>query len=312
MEWGNKILASRMTRFCVFTGCAACLVYFIFQIYEKWDGMGSAVAALAGRHWLIAAEAAMSACGILVETLRWSVLRRGFLNGDFRTDFSATLRAIALGNSTPGNVGEHAGRGLSYTDSGAAAIVSLLASVLQTMNIVLLGAFGAVALISGGYEVPASAARAIIVFSACCLLAAAVFSLTRGRAWFGRLRDFWSRRAALSVFASFTIGLGKTALFSSQLFLLLGVGCACTSSLYCAVLLYYLCITLTPRVNVIDVGVKGAWALAIFGSFVPSASIITATVSLWAFNIAIPSAIGYAVMAASWLKKDAMARRHSL
>ena len=74
------------------------------------------------------------------------------IDNDFKSDFTATLRSIALGNATPGNIGEHAGRGMSYADTGKAAIISILASVLQTADIAVLGIAGAAGLWMSGRD----------------------------------------------------------------------------------------------------------------------------------------------------------------
>lgn len=273
--------------------CVACLAYFAVVFAGRWGGVGDSLWLIASRPWLIVAEACLMLAGVAVETLRWSVLRRGFMGGSLVADSLATLRSIALGNSTPFNLGEHAGRAISYSSRREAAAVSLLASVVQTAAILALGFTGGLAVRSLGMSLPRAGGVA-----ACAALGAAVFGLAM--AW---RRGVGRGRAMAAVGWAFAVSAVKVALFSFQLFLLLRACGGAGGSLYCAVLFYYLCVTVTPRVSIVDVGVKGMWAAGVFAPWTGEEGAVAATVVLWLINIVVPSCAGFVVLLAGRLRR---------
>lgn len=278
--------AGRLSKFAAAVVCAACLAYFVRTLAGRWSGVSDSFADLLSRPCLLAVEFLLMLTGVTVETLRWSSLRRGFMGGSLRSDFLATLRSIALGNSTPMNVGEHAGRGMSYPRRRLAALVSVMASVVQTAAIVLLGLAGGAAVRRAGMEIPRAGLLAVAAAGAVALVGLAVI-------WRRRRKRF---SAAAYVAAAFGLSALKVCLFSLQLFLLLASGGCASPGLYCAVLFYYLCVTVTPRLSVADVGVKGAWAEVVLGPWVGCEVAMAATVALWVINILLPTLAGYAAL----------------
>lgn len=275
--------------------CLACLAYFAASFAGRWGGVGESACIIASRPWLIVVEAVLMLVGVAVETLRWSVLRRGFMGGGIKADCLATLRSIALGNSTPFNLGEHVGRGMSYSCRRVAAAVSLLASVVQTAAILALGFAGGLVVRSLGMSLPRAGGVA-----ACAAIAAAGFGLAM--AWRRRGRR---GRAMAAVGLAFGVSVVKVALFSFQLFLLLAACGGAGGGLYWAVLFYYLCVTVTPRVNIFDIGVKGMWAAGIFAPWVGEEGAVAATVVLWLVNIVAPTCAGYVVLLVGRLRRTA-------
>lgn len=84
--------------------------------------------------------------------------------------------------------------------------------------------------------------------------------------------------------------------FSAQLWILLyafGVGLTPLQTLQ-AIPLYYLLVTLTPNMPAVDLGVRGAWALFVFGHYLPEAAVSStlAVAAIWIINTAIPVCIG--------------------
>ena len=300
MRSGKKQAGKITLQICIAAVSITCLVFFIHHIVTRRDDVGEAVRVTLSHPMLIVVEFSLMSCGVAVEAARWGVLRSGFIGGDFKSDFTATLRSIALGNATPGNIGEHAGRGMSYADTGKAAIISILASVLQTADIAVLGIAGAAGLWMSGRDIDHTAILVASVLCVCCMVVCAVCAIARGGKMRDEVRQVRWCRVVRHMLASFCIGIVKVLLFSLQLYLLLTVDADCDSELFFAVLFYYLCITVTPRMNIIDVGVKGTWAIAIFSPFVSDARIMSATVALWLVNIVIPSLFGYAAVASWW------------
>lgn len=272
--------------------CAVCLVYFCAGLADRWGGVVRSLGLMAGRPWLMVAEVALMVAGVGVETLRWAALRRGFMGGRLTDDLLATLRSIALGNSTPLNLGEHVGRGMTYARHRMATILSVLSSVVQTAAILLLGFGGGLAVRRLGMNIPVAGGVAAAAALVACLIGV-------GMTW--RKRRRWAR-AASALCLAFCLAGVKVLMFSFQLFLLLRAGGAEGDGLYAAVLFYYLCVTVSPRVNIVDIGVKGAWAVGIFRPWACEEGIFAATVMMWAINIVVPSLAGYVVLLAGRLR----------
>lgn len=84
--------------------------------------------------------------------------------------------------------------------------------------------------------------------------------------------------------------------FSVQLWLIL-YACGVLLSPMLAIVsipLYYLFVTVTPNMPIADVGIRGAWAVFVFGQYMPDveASIVLATTCLWIINTLLPVLLG--------------------
>ena len=84
--------------------------------------------------------------------------------------------------------------------------------------------------------------------------------------------------------------------FSLQLWLIL-YACGVVLSPMVSVVsipLYYLFVTVTPNMPIADVGIRGAWAVFVFGQYMHDvqASIILATTCLWIINTLLPVLFG--------------------
>lgn len=289
---GVKTRLRRIARWAVAAFCAACLAVFVHDVWSRWVDVEVAIAEALASPALMAAELALMAANLGVETLRWRSVRGIFTGGVAADDVAASLRAISLGNATPGNVGEHVGRCAAYADKRGAAVASVAASVLQTATIALLGMAACALLSSGGASVPTAAMRiGVAAFTAMCVVAAFAAAVLRKRV---RPRAGWGGRLA----AAALLNVSKVAVFSAQLFMLLRAGSdADSASLFAAVVFYYYLVTLTPRVNIIDLGVKGGLASYVLANgMCAEAAATSAVIIIWVINILLPSAIGFASM----------------
>lgn len=84
--------------------------------------------------------------------------------------------------------------------------------------------------------------------------------------------------------------------FSLQLWLIL-YACGVRLPIMVALVsipLYYLFVTVTPNMPAADIGIRGAWAVFVFGQYMPDveASIILATTCLWIINTLLPVLFG--------------------
>lgn len=287
-----KTRARSIARWCVASLCVVCLAVFVHDAWGRWADVEAALTGALTSPGLMAAELALMVANLGVETLRWRSVRGIFTGGSAADDAAASLRAISLGNATPGNVGEHIGRCGSYADKGRAAVASVAASALQTAVIALLGMAACAVLSSGGAAVPPLAMRVgAAAFAVMCAIAIVAAAALRKRV---RPRAGWGARLA----AATLLNALKVGIFSLQLLLLLRAGSnADGDALFAAVVYYYYLVTLTPRVNIIDIGVKGNLASYVLASgMCAEATVTSAVVVIWAVNILLPSAIGFVTM----------------
>ncbi len=105
------------------------------------------------------------------------------------------------------------------------------------------------------------------------------------------------RQLRLSDYAGmFLLSCLRYFCFSTQLWILLyafGVVLTPLQTLQ-AIPLYYLLVTVTPNMPAVDVGIRGAWGLLVFGHFVPEAAAgsTLAIATLWIINTIFPVLIG--------------------
>lgn len=287
-----KTRARSIARWCVASLCVVCLAVFVHDAWGRWADVEAALTGALTSPGLMAAELALMVANLGVETLRWRSVRGIFTGGSAADDAAASLRAISLGNATPGNVGEHVGRCAAYADKGRAAVASVAASALQTAVIALLGMAACAFLSSGGAAVPPLAMRmGAAAFAVMCAIAIVAAAALRKRV---RPMAGWGARLA----AATLLNALKVGIFSLQLLLLLRAGSnADGDALFAAVVYYYYLVTLTPRVNIIDIGVKGNLASYVLASgMCAEATVTSAVVVIWAVNILLPSAIGFVTM----------------
>lgn len=287
-----KTKVRHIGRWCVAAFCVVSLAVFAHDAWGRRADVGLAIAKALTSPGLMAAEFALMVANLGVETLRWRSVRGIFTCGGAADDVAASLRAISLGNATPGNVGEHVGRCAAYADKRRAAVASVAASVLQTAVIALLGMAACAILSSGGRPVPQVAMKiGAVAFATMCVFAAAAAVALRRRV---RPQAGWGARLA----AAAALNALKVGIFSLQTFLLMRAGGdADSAGLFAAVVFYYYLVTLTPRVNIIDIGVKGGLASYVFANgMCAEAAATSAVIVIWVVNIMLPSAIGFASM----------------
>lgn len=276
----------RVLNVAVTVFCLVCLVLFCHRIWVDRDSISASFATFFYYKWLIFIEVLLMGVNILIESLRWMVLRRVFTSGSYADDLTATLRSISLGNMTFANIGEHVGRFLSYNDKKSAGAASLVASVIQTASIVFSGVIS-LAFLNFFNFIPQN----ILYIS----LAAISISVVVGiLIIFISFRYFhfpagWGRGISLA----FALNIAKLLVFSFQLALLLTPGMMPCALIFTSVVLYYFFVTIVPRINIIDIGVKGGIAAWMFSSFAQSSFISSSVIFIWALNIVFPSLFGF-------------------
>ncbi len=268
------------------------LCYFAYTLNSKWGGVMTSMRLFMSSGSLIICEFILMIIGIIVETLRWSFIRKVFTDGDTSGDFIATLRAVALGNSTPANLGEHVGRGISYESKKLATEASICSSVIQTAVIVLVGFAGALYIAHENGDLDLKMFK--VIFAIFLVIAGVCIYCVKYCHWAEDIKEAISKKGAWPKLTAATMtNIFKFCLFSFQYALLLSFGAELTMLLFCHVLFYYVCITFIPRLNIIDIGVKGALSIHMFSSFNTEEIITSAALLLWGINIIIPTVAGY-------------------
>lgn len=278
-----------------------CLVHFGLRLVRDWDSVTEAAAGFGSKPWLIVAEFGLMLLNVGVECLRWSVVRKFFTGGTAEDDVVGTLRAISLGNATPANLGEHVGRTIGYDSRGRAFAASITASFIQTAAIFLLACVAASFVWEEHLRYHTKELLSLPIVLAMfvpivIIIVMGLYVRVGGRREqvlrFVRRRGFWRMFDT-----AFLLNVVKVAIFSSQLTLLLAQGSDTENLfLFALTLVYYGFVTVVPRVNIADVGIKGSMAQFFFGSFVGEGCVAASVVAIWALNIVLPSVVGFATM----------------
>lgn len=282
----------KAAKFAIAAFCVACLAVFCERVWHGRSGIAASFALFFLSPMLLCAELFLMFVNLALETLRWKAVRSIFAIGSLRDDALATLRGVGLGNVTPANIGEHVGRAMSYSDKRSATLASVVASVIQTAAIFTLGFMSSIFFsLSCDSPIPSEATTFCLFGSIASILTAALFFILFRK----RLppRIVWGRGVAMA----FALNLAKVSVFSLQLAILLSAGEPPSPSLFLAVAVYYFFVTVVPRVNIIDVGVKGGLASWILTPLCESDVVASAVIFIWALNIVFPSIAGYASLA---------------
>ena len=280
-----------------------CLIYFGYLLSDRWDETIGAIRLYFGKGWLLAIVICLLIVKEAIEAYRWQVLREG--TGDkssYIKSLATVLKAEAYGNATPGGIGEHAGRVVGEEDKKHVIVRSLLASVIQTCSIFVLGLTAALHLWLNGHIVSGSI---IIVTCMILIIGVAVFAIV---SHFKRgliieiMRDMTSLKVKKIVWA-FLLNMAKVMTFSLQMALLIAYGETPSATLLAYVLFFYLALTVVPTLRLWDIGVRGSLSIYILGNVAEEGAVIAASVMIWLINVIVPSVIGLIVLQVSQFRR---------
>lgn len=244
-----------------------------------------------------------------LEAWKWHRLARHLEPVSFIKSLRAVLVGLTLGFATPNRVGDYAGRILEMTSNRTRALGAVfLGRYCQLVATVLAGGAGLVFFLLTFYLKGYPAAKLGVISAACILGAAVLVPLYRSRlllAALGLWRPLRRFRPALAVMPTYPARALHTALaisglryavFCAQFLLLLrayGVDAPLGPGL-AAVAGTFLLKSLVPSLNALaDVGVRELSATHLFGLLGQDAlPVLSASLSLWVINIALPSAAG--------------------
>ena len=250
----------------------AALGYLIYRmaIYEDYATLWATIAGMSGLQ--IAALVlcvALMPVNMSLEAWRWRTL----LPMSWREAHQQVYYSKLAGLITPWRLGEYPARALLRNEWPQTLSMGAVGSATMTMAIIAAG-MTAMILEIGNW-------RLEIVFYllvALLLILALVFAPRLLRRW----AEVSHKLIAISVGQS----LVRLACWCGQLALVLYALGAFHLSLFTFHLLpvYYLFVTITPNVPIAEVGVRGAWAITLFGSM----NAALAGVLLWGINTLLP------------------------
>jgi hypothetical protein len=244
-----------------------------------------------------------------LEAWKWYRLARHLEPVTFGRSFRAVLVGLTLGFATPNRVGDYAGRIIELKSRRVSALGAVfLGRYCQLVVTVLAGLAGLLYFVLRFYLNGYPAAEAGVVASGLLLGGVVLVPLYRSRlllAALGVWRPLRRFRPALAIMPTYPTRALHAVLAISGLrygvfclqFLLLLTAYGVTAPLgpgLAAVAGTFLFKSLVPSLNALaDVGVRELSATHLFGLLAqPALPVLSASLSLWVVNIALPSAAG--------------------
>ena len=232
---------------------------------------------------------------LLLEARKWQTLLKTIEPLTLRNAFRQVCYGMAGAFVTPYRIGDYPARVLLLKDKNhylSAITMAAVGSVALTAVILLLG-IPAFALSFTRYQAFSTWNSHTYLWLISLLLCVLLFVFA--------LVPFMGKRYGIK-YSDCGIILLQSLLrylcFSLQLWLML-YACGVSFPLMVALVsipLYYLFVTVTPNMPVADIGIRGAWAVFIFGQYIydMQAHIIMATTCLWFINTLLPVLFGAA------------------
>ena len=297
IEWGVAI--------------AAC-GYLIWRLatYEDYASLTASLRAMGWKEWgALVLCVALMPVNMAIEAWRWySLMNEGVKElknervkelKNERLTFREAQRQVyyskLAGLITPWRLGEYPARGVLITNErmnelGSERIwpkvlsMGVVGSATMTFAIVLAGA-GAIALGALSLEIGNWKLENEYIY----LVGAVMLLLVVGLALAPRLLKRWATVSHGLILKSVGQSLVRLVCWCVQLALVLwALGAfSCQPSAISSLFIYYLLVTITPNVPIAEVGVRGAWAIVVFGT----ANAALAGVILWGINTLLPCLI---------------------
>ena len=262
---------------------AAC-AFLIYKIatYGDYPAMGETLRAMSWSQWLaIVLCIALMPVNMAIEAWRWkTLLPMPFIEAQRQVYYSKLAGLI-----TPWRLGEYPARGVLMSEGepdiwSKVLSMGVVGSATMTAAIVLAGA---VALAFSPAVLPYLGGSYLYALAAVVLLLAIAFAMMpKALRRFAEVNPFLLLR-------SLAQSLVRLLCWCVQLALVLyALGAITNYKLQITnLLVYYLLVTITPNVPVAEVGVRGAWAIVLFGSM----NAAMAGVLLWIINTLLPCLI---------------------
>lgn len=289
---------------------AACAwLVWKLAMYDDYAALGECLRNMGWAQWMaIAACVALMPVNMALEAWKWRTLwndemsrEQGSLNEPLTLNDAQrqVYYSKLAGLITPWRLGEYPARGLMMQQSEWGKVLSMgaVGSATMTMAIVIAGLVGLGALgILGALGTIDHDGLAMQAYA--IMVCAVLIALVVGLALTPRLLRRWATVSRRLIFISFGQSLVRLACWCVQLMLVIwalgalgGLGTLGILGVLGGIgksAVYYLFVTITPNVPIVEAGARGAWAMAVFGTV----NAALAGVLLWAINTLLPCVIG--------------------
>ncbi len=219
---------------------------------------------------------------LLLEAKRWQQTIFPIERQNIKASFLQVLGGMAGAFITPYRAGEIPARVAMMTDTGNAAkaiFLGLYSGLILTFTIVLCGLIPSVIFLSDRQL------WIVITYSAAALILTVAF-------YFG-IRHYSKEHKGLDIQTK-QIGIYsflRYLCFSVQMYLML-IALGIDFTLYQALIsipVYYLLVTVSPNMPVLDLGVRGSWAIFVFSRYCTAEPLLAIVAgSLWVVNTLLP------------------------
>ncbi len=300
IEWAVALAA------CAFLG-------YKLVAFEDYPALWESLRGMVWHHYLaLGLCVALMPVNMAIEAWRWMTLWNGdaTLNGangeaneltDERLTFKEAQRQVyyskLAGLITPWRLGEYPARGVLMSDPVWPRVLSMGAVGSATMTAAIVIA-GVVALAFSPAIRTQLGDSYLYALAAVILLLAIAFALApRALKKYAEVNQKLLFRSLGQSFVRLLCWCVQLALVLWALGAVTGYGLRVMGY---GLLIYYLLVTITPNVPIAEVGVRGAWAIAVFGSM----NAALAGVLLWVINTLLPC-LGW-----FFFKKDIILYKH--
>ena len=261
--------------------------------YDRYDDVAASLRAMDWTQWTaLALAVALMPVNMLIEAWKWQTLMPMPLREAQRQVYYSKLAGLI----TPWRLGEYPARALLFTKSQSpiANSQSPLPAILS-MGAVGSATMTAAIVISGLVALTFSPAVrnrlgdsylfvlivVIVLLVAALLLAPKILKrwadVSNRLVWTTTLQSFirlacWCLQLALVLYALNAFDNSQFSIVNYQLSIILSLP------------IYFLLVTVTPNIPIVEAGIRGAWAMFLFGSV----NAALAGVLLWAINTLLP------------------------
>lgn len=248
----------------------------------------------------------------LLESQKWRLLVRPIERITLPKAYRAVLIGLSLAVFTPNRVGELGGRALVLAgrQRGKAVFATAVGSLTQLIVTAMLGLmallFGLwqyksnilpkyIGQLTGWYIVIMLIIMLLVLFTLKLQHLPALFDrlllIKRFKAYYHIIGHYKNKQVLTALMLSFL----RYLVFGSQFYLLLHIFAINISiqESYVAIGVSYLLIALIPGILLIELGIRGSAAIFCFSWFGAEAILVlSASMSLWLINLALPSVVG--------------------
>lgn len=257
------------------TACA--FLVWKLATYDDYASLWATLRAMGWQQWLaIGVCVALMPLNMSLEAWRWKTL----IPMSWREANRQVYYSKLAGLITPWRLGEYPSRALLRDEWAQTLSMGAVGSATMTAAIVLAGvialAFSPAVLAYLGNSYLYALLAVVVVLGALFLL-------------MPKLLRKWAEVNQYLILRSIGQSLVRLACWCIQLALVLFAlsAISCQPSVVSLLPIYYLLVTITPNVPIVEAGARGAWAIVVFGTM----NAALAGVLLWAINTLLPCLI---------------------